>query len=201
MKKRTKYVLLSAIGIIALGIAIFLFIGWVNRPLPVSLDDPSSQPIKDVLAKSHEIEGILFCDPKSDVNMLDEVYIDTSDYKPSNKNKILIAKYLGDSSSKQAGYLTFRKAYHLWDRSGDEYPQKYPSVTSDNSTKIAPTEKPMRYCPDISSQPNLIFREIAIRENKAVVTYDAPGSLNEATLIKVDGQWYIANIRVLQITV
>ena len=201
MKKRIGYFLLSAIATAFLIAAIFLFIGWLNRPLPISLEDPASQPIKDVLTKSHEIEGILFCDPKSDVNMLNEVYIDTSDYKPTNENKILITKYLGESANNQAGYLTFRKAYHLWDRSGDGYPQKSPPATPDNSTKIAPTEKPLHYCPDISSQPNLTFREIAIRENKAVVTYAAPGSLNEATLIKLDGQWYIANIHVLQITV
>lgn len=201
MRKRNGYFLLSAIGIVILTIAIFLFIGWLNRPLPISLNDPQSQPIEDVLTRSHEIEDILFCDSNSDINMLSEVYIDTVDYHPNNQDKLLIAKYLGDSVSKQVGYLTFRKAYHLWSRSGDGYPQKTLPATPDYSTKLAPTAKPIRYCPDSSSPPTLIFRNIAIRDNKAVVTYDAPGSLNEATLIKLNGQWYITNIRVLQITV
>jgi hypothetical protein len=201
MNKKAGYVLFSAVGIVALTVALILLKGWLNRPLPIPLNDPESQPIKDVLIKSYKIEGILICEPESDINLLDEVLIDSPEYKRNNNDQVLIARYLGESANKHVGYLTFRKAYHLWARSGDPYPRPSTNLTPDSSTKLAPTQKPMRYCPDSASQSDLIFRSIAVREDKAVVIVDVPGSINEAILIRFGSRWFIGNIRVLHITV
>lgn len=201
MKKNARYIFLFPVVVIILVIAAVFLQSWLNRPLPVSLNAPEAQPIKDILARSQEIENTLFCEPTSDINMLADVYVDTSGYKPSKDGKALITKYLGEDSVKNAGYLTYIKAYHLWRRSGDPYPRSSPEITQNSSTQIAPTEKPVMYCPDPMPETELSFRSIAIRENKALVHFDTPTYLKEAILIKVGGVWYIASMRNLQVHV
>jgi hypothetical protein len=197
MKKSTLKVLFVSIGAAILVIAGVWLLNWLNRPLPVSLNDPNVRPIKDVITRSHEIEHILFCDPEFDLERLEEVYIDTENYKLSKNSKLLIAKYLGTDFVSQAGYLTEKKAYFLWSRSGDPYPGSSAEIIPDSSTQIAPTEKPIIYCPDPYAQPEIIFRSIAVRDNRAVVRYDSPSTLNEAILIRANDQWFIISNRVL----
>ena len=60
--------------------------------------------------------------------MLNEVYADTSDYEMTPDNKLMVSKYIGDWAVEQAGYLTFMKAYYLWDRSDDHYPRVNPDM-------------------------------------------------------------------------
>ena len=197
MKKRAITLSLLSLCIAALIMAGVWLLNWLNRPLPVSLDDPKVQPIKDVITKSREIDHILFCDSKSDVNLLEDVYIDAGDYKLSKNAKVLIAKYLGNEFVSQAGYLTYRKAHVVWSRSDDPYPGSPAEVGSNSLTKIAPTKKPVRYCPDPYAPPEIRFTSIAIRDNRAVVRYDPQGSVNEAILLHVNDKWFIASIRVL----
>ncbi|HET9913250.1 MAG TPA: hypothetical protein VFQ13_15245, partial [Anaerolineales bacterium] len=164
-------------------------------------DNPDVQPIKDVITRSYEIQHIPFCDPNSDLNLLEEVYIGIEDHRLSKNSKLLIGKYLGNEFISQAGYLTYKKAYFLWSRSGDPYPGSSTEGMSDSSTKIAPTKKPVRYCPDPYIQSEIRFESIAIRDNKAVVRYDPQGSINEAILIRVNDRWFIISTRVLIINV
>ena len=177
------------------------FLNWLNRPLSVSLNNPDVQPIKDVITRSHQIQHILFCDSEADVKLLEEVYVDTETYKLSKNDKLLIAKYLGSQYVKQSGYLTRMKAYFLWSRSGDPYPSSSVDITPNSSTKIAPTEKPIRYCPDSFAPSEIHFKDIAVRDDKAIVQYSSPGSLNEAILIRINDKWFIISTRVLMVNV
>jgi hypothetical protein len=201
MKIRVAKLLLLFIGVAALAMAGIWFLNWLNRPLPVSLDDPSAQLVRDVITRSHEIQHILFCDSEADIKLLEEVYIDAEDYALGETDELLITKYLGSQSAQQAGYLTRMKAYFLWSRSGDPYPSSSVDITSDSSIKIAPTEKPIRYCPDSFVQSEIRFKTIAVRDNKAIVQYSSPGMLNEAILIRVNDKWFIISTHVLMVNV
>ncbi len=200
MKAKAAYLLLSAIGIGGLAVVVVWAVGWQRRPIPVSVDDPAAGPIKVILAKSDQLEHTLFCDPKSDVSVLDEVYVNSPDYPLNQDGKLLIAKYLGETAGSQPGYLSFRKAYHLWERSGDPYPRQSPMPTPKQSATLLPTARPVRNCADLALQPELIFRSIAIREERAVVEYEAGPSFNRATLVKLDGQWRIVDVSVLYLS-
>jgi hypothetical protein len=182
MKKRTGYLLLAIIGIVVSTIAVIL----LNRPLPIALNSPEAQPIKDALLKNRKIEAILYCDPESDVNLLNEVIIDAPDYQLNKRDKELIANYLGEEFIKNAGYLTFQKAQHLWDRSGDPYP----------TTGLA-REKSRGHCPNPLPQSDLDldFLSIAVRENRAIVIYNGGPYKTEAILSRIDGVWLIVSLR------
>jgi hypothetical protein len=202
LKPRTVPVVLSAIGIGALALILIWAIGWLHRPIPISVDDPAAGPIKDLLARSEQLENTLFCVPKSDVSVLDEVYVNSPDYPSNQDGKLLIAKYLGENSSSQPGYLNFRKAYHLWWRSDDPYPRQSPAPTPapKQSATPVPTSPPMHDCVLLGPQPELIFRSIAIREERAVVEYIAGSRGKQAILVKLDGHWRVADVRVLWVS-
>ena len=201
MRKKVVYILSITIGAAVLIIGSMMLYGWLNRPLPIPLDDPNAQPIKDVLVKSHKIEHLLSCNPESDVNMLDEVYKDTADYKQSSDDRVMIAKYLGKAALNRAGYLSFLKAYHLWERSGDLYPRASPDPTRQYLATVAPTSKPIRECPNPPKEPELQYQSIAIRDDRAVVIYDYGPYLTKAILRRVDGVWFIVSSRNLAVNV
>ena len=88
MKTRTVKLLVGSISIAVVAVAGIWLLNWLNRPLLVSLDDPDTQPIKNVITRSHEIDHRLFSDPESDVELLKEVYIDTEGYKLSKNSNL-----------------------------------------------------------------------------------------------------------------
>lgn len=53
--------------------------------------------------------------------------------------------------------------------------------------------------PGSGDKERLIFRYVAVNWDKAIVRYDSLSALQEATLIKIDGHWLIANIKLLRI--
>ncbi len=196
MKAKPLSLLLSAVGIIAIGGAVIWAARWLHRPMPVALDDPAAAPIKDIVAKSDQLEEMLFCNPQADVSVLDEVYMNSSGYPPNRDGKVLIALYLGQAAADQPGYLNFRKAYHLWWRTSDAYPHQSGLATPTQSPMLRPTAPPVRTCQVPTYPPELIFKSIAIHEERAVVIYEMQ-NLYQATLIKLGGQWRIANVRML----
>jgi hypothetical protein len=182
--KKTVYVFGAAILIMGLGVLYW----FLNRPLPIPLDNPKAQSIKDVLVKSYKIEALL-CNLEADVNLLDEVYKDTSDYKQTKYSRVVIAEYLAEEAVDGAGYLTYKKAYYLWRRSGDPYPSASPDLTS----------KPVLHCPDIHAEPELRYVSIAIREDKAIVVYEKGAHRLEALLRKMNEVWFIVSLRSIAI--
>lgn len=154
-----------------------------------------------MLVKSHKIEHRLVCDPESDVNLLDEVYKNTADYKQSPDNLVMIVKYLGREELNGAGYLIFKKAYHLWRRSGDPYPSARPNPTREYLATVAPQPKPASDCPNPTIEPELFYRSIPIRDNRAVVIYDYSAYLTKVILRRVDGVWFIVSSRNLAVNV
>ncbi|MDL1943007.1 hypothetical protein FBQ99_11735 [Chloroflexi bacterium CFX2] len=195
--KRTVFIWLTFVGIALLIIGLSVGYKLFISPLPISLDDPKAQPIKSVLAHSHKIEAILFCLPESDINLLNEVYKDTSDYKLNQDIRVMVSKYLGEDSLNKAGYLTYKKAYFLWSRSGDPYPKASPDPTLEYLTAITP--KPIRYCPNPLKEPELRYQSISIRDNKAIVDYGYGAYHLVATLRKFDNSWFIVNSRAISV--
>jgi hypothetical protein len=180
--------------------------GWLHRPSPIPLDDPKAQPIKDVLGKSYKIEMLLRCDPESNVNLLAEVYRDTADYKQIKNHRVIITNYLGEKAVNEAGYLTFMRAYYLWQRSGDPYPRESPDAnpTLEHlytlANTLVPTAKPVRDCPDPLPEPQLRYQRIAIREDRAITVYVEGPYQIEAILRHFDNAWFIVSSRALSIS-
>ncbi len=195
--KKTVYIWLTFVGMVILIISFIAGYKLLISPLPIPLDDPKAQSIKSVLVNSHKLENILFCFPESDVNILDEVYKDTNDYKLSQDNRAMISKYLGENSLNKAGYLTFKKGYFLWSKSSDPYPRASPDPTLEYLATITP--KPIRYCPNPLAEPELIYQSISIRDNKAIADYGYGPYHLVATLRKFDNNWFIVNSRAISV--
>lgn len=198
MKSRAIRVWLFAAGVLVLAAAGIGGIWWLQRPIPIALDDPAAAPIKDIVVKSEQLEYMVTCDLSSDVSVLDEVYVNTADYPANRDSRLMIATYLGEDAARQPGFLNFQKAYQLWRRSGDPYPRVSSTATPRQATAPRPTLPPsISGCSVVTAPPKVTFVSIAIRDERAVVKYFAGTALDWATLVRLDGQWRIANVRML----
>jgi hypothetical protein len=65
----------------------------------------------------YQFQNDLVCQLDTNVNILDEVLVDTSDYHPSFQELDTIKKVYGIETLLQAGYLTSQKAYYMSRRS------------------------------------------------------------------------------------
>jgi len=200
--RKTVYILSITISAAILLVSLIVLYSWLNGPSPIPLDDPQAQSIKDVLLESRKIETLLSCDPESDINFLTEVYKDTADYKQTPNHRVMIATYLGEKALDGAGYLTYKKAYHLWERSGDPYPRTAPTAnaTLEYLYTLVPTAKPVRDCLNPLPEPELSFRHIKLKEDVAIAEYRYYAYQVEAVLRRLDGRWFVVSSRNLSVS-
>jgi len=189
MKKRTISLLLATFCIAVLALVVSWRESNVIKQLSIPLDSPEARPIKDAVVQGIKTESFLFCNPDSDVNLLDKVYIDTFDYRLNRYDKILIARYLGVRPEKNYGYLSFIKAYHLWARTDDTYP----------TSPLGKIDKGVRLCPNPLPEPQVAFESIALQNRKTIVIYSHGAYQTEAVLIAIDDGWFISSSRNLKI--
>jgi hypothetical protein len=112
------------------------------------------------------------------------------------------------------GYLDYKIAYYTWREKGallyDQVWAKARSegrdyLTEEELQSLVDTsgevEPPRIYAPrlptSIAFTPELTFTSIVIDNDLAKAVYDDSSQTREATLVKKDGKWYIAGIRIL----
>lgn len=145
-----------------------------------------------------------------DVNQFAEVFMNSADYKPSQEKKAYISKILGANATKDMGYLTFLQARYTHLQQGaqllraglakaktqnreltaEEYQaltrQNYDSPPPDLQDPNAPVAKPL-----------LQYDTLELHGDQALARYDSGPALEEATLSKVNGRWFIASIKII----
>jgi hypothetical protein len=139
-----------------------------------------------------------------DVSRFPEVFIDTPDFKPDDRQKAMIQEMLGSEAVQKAGYLSYMQAYYLAWKEGARLMesvdlsqlsmQEKKDFLEANSNKILTFARK-----DPIGEIALTFESITIKGDRAIVRYDSPSAYREAILIKVDGKWFVATINTVKL--
>lgn len=188
------------------GVAAFINLSPQNIPATFIPDAPDAQEIQQTIKKAYEIEAIAAC--TFDTSEFASVFInDPRGGKLDDSALQLIQDVLGiDPTS--AGYLDFELAYYKeWELGAlklealeakaqaegrSPTPEELASLIGSSGRIPAP-----RAC--WSGQLHLDFYSISINGDTAVAIFNDGPRTNRMTLVKVNGQWYIAGNEILAI--
>lgn len=185
---RKKRVWLPA-SVLAFFFGSILVYSLLPQPQPIDLTVPLATEFQSVITKMYQLQRDLVCQRETDVNVLDEVMKDTSDYHPTSKQRSLIEKVYGAVPLSHAGYLTTQKALFL---------SRHSINLSTSDPGINPTAPPIYYCPEIHSKVNVRLTAISLEKNKAIVRYESVGGVHEAVLRKIGDHWVITSIKLIK---
>lgn len=194
MRTKMKFgiALFAGLALIGFGNAlIYFFNPFEMRAL--DLNTPTAHEIAQVLQTAQQIEIQLACDSASDVNQLQAVMMDTADAELDSATRSNIARVFGVTRAQHAGYLTAMQAYYLTLRGNFSAAQNFASP------QITPTPKPTVYCPTLLRAPHIELKALWLGDERARVQYDDGAALQEAILVKRNGQWFIVAVKLLQI--
>jgi hypothetical protein len=211
---RKKTLLLA---MLALGGLVALFVtlgplGGTSIAGPGVPDTPDARQIRATMSRAYELMGVAA--RTFDVSEFPTVFVDTPNYELSDRQREAINQILGSQTADQvksktvetAGYLTAMQAYYItWGESAarletalKKAEAEKRTVTADEMQEIVEASSgrvPALARQDPVSETKLEFKSIEIDGDKATVRYDDGAALQEATLLKINGQWYISGIR------
>jgi hypothetical protein len=181
---------LLLVSVLLLFIGSILIYSLIPKPQPIDLTTPLATEFRSVITKMCQLQRDLVCQPDMDVNVLDEVFEDTPDYRPSSKELSKIEKIYGSSALKQAGYLTYQKALYL---------SRHSPNLSTLEPGINPTAPPTYYCLETPNKINVVITAVSLgKDNKAIVRYEYVGGIREAIMRKIDDHWVITSIKLIE---
>lgn len=172
-------------------------------------DHPEFDEITTVMNRAYE----LFSMPveKVDIRQFSEVLIDTPDFQLTTEQQDYIEQILGSEAVTGAGYLTAIRAKHvhlqhgaqLLDAAEEKAAAEHRLMTAEEVEAIR-LQNYGAYPPSpenpehLGRKPKLQFMSLEVTDDRAVVVYDSGPALQEAILVRIDKQWYIASNVVLQ---
>jgi len=169
-------------------------------------DTPDAREILAVMDRAY----ILLRSPVEliDASSYAEVMVNTSDYRPSQENLEFISTILG--VTQEAGYLSFIQAKHTHLQQGarllrnalGKAKTENRALTNEEMQEIVQQNHGMlpASLQDLNVPipiPNIQYEWIQIEGAKATVRYDPGQAVEEAILVKQEGRWYIASIKVI----
>jgi len=200
---------------ISLGICIITLLGLayhtshsstVVAAVPVP-DTPQNREIMEVMERAYEL--INSASQSFDTSLFSSVFIDTPDYKLTDEQRDAISSVLGEEAAQNGGYLTAMKAQYIARKKEagllkdvlDKARAENREMTAEELQEVV-IKNNGRVPAIIASnetKAKLIYESIEISGERAVVRYDDGAALQEAILVRVDGQWFIAGITPINI--
>lgn len=189
-------------------IALLLFSQQSNADIGVG-DHPEFDEINAVMNRAYE----LFSTPieEVDIHQFSQVLIDTPDFQLTIEQQNYVEQILGSEAVAGAGYLTAIQAKHvhlqngarLLDAAEEKAAAEHRPLTSEEVEAIRLQNygayPPSREYPEhLGRKPKLQFMSLEVTGDRAVLVYDSGPALQEAILVRIDKQWFIASNVVLQ---
>lgn len=149
--------------------------------------------------------------PTFDVNRFAEVFIDAADVQLSTEWQEYVSEMRGSAVTENVGYLTAMQTKWKHFQEGDRLARaalvkaqaENRDLTTEEWQELAKqnhgVQPPIFDEADPMYKPNLRYDAIEIDQDKATVRYDAGQALQEAILRLVNGRWFIADIRAIQV--
>ncbi|MCU0485849.1 MAG: nuclear transport factor 2 family protein [Anaerolineales bacterium] len=144
-----------------------------------------------------------------DVSEFQDVFTNTPDYSYENDDvRSFVGLVLGAEKANDGGYLTVMQAKYIAYGCAVKLLKESDKLAKKENREITPDEiKSIQdncygvFPPSISegAPPKLEFKIIDIQGDHATARYDDGAALLEATLVRENGRWLIANIKPLEI--
>lgn len=166
-------------------------------------DAPDAKQIMGVMDRAYQLIG--HASQTFDVSEFPSVFIDTEDYKFTDKQKEALSEVLGVSVAEveSTGYLTAMQAQYITRGQGavllraalDKAKLENRKLTAEEFQEIVKANHGQvpSLGSAITTKTELVFESIEINGNKAIVRYDDGAALQEAILVK-EARWLIASI-------
>ncbi|WP_423222378.1 hypothetical protein [Candidatus Amarolinea aalborgensis] len=165
-------------------------------------NSPEAAPVKTVMERAYDLIGTAA--QTYDVSGFATVFVDTADYQLTTKQQEGVAAILGAEAAQRAGYLTAMQAHYMSLGHGAKLLQsalakakaegrelsaeEFQAIIKANHDQVPTLPSP------VVAKTNLTYESIEIAGDRATVRYDDGAALQEAILLKIKGQWYIAGI-------
>ena len=165
-------------------------------------NSPEAASVKTVMARAYDLIGTAA--QTDDVSGFSTVFADTADYQLTAKQQGGVAAILGTEAAQKADYLTAMQAHSmsLGERAellqaalaqakaeGRELSaEEFQAIIKANHDQVPTLPSP------IMTKTSLTYESIGIAGDRATVRYDDGAALQEAILLKIKGQWYVASI-------
>jgi hypothetical protein len=203
---------LGILGVLGIAVAVAAAIGTPRHIVPsveAALGVPDTAEAREVqttISRAYEIEARAA--RTFDTSEFASVYINDPRGGALDPALVeLIADY-GGRPSDAAGFLDYKLAYYacwregalrleqMWDKAAREGRgltlEEMQSLRDRSGRPASPR------APEEMQGTQLEFKSIAVSGDTATAVYDDGPRLNRATLVKVDGVWYIAGVQGLQ---
>ena len=165
-------------------------------------NSPEAARVKTVMERAYDLIGTAA--QTYDVSGFAAVFVDTADYPLSPKQQEGVAAVLGAEAAQKAGYLTAMQAHYMSLGQGAKLLQaalarakaegrelsaaEFQALIKANHDQVPTLSGP------VVAKTMLTYESIEIAGDRATVRHDDGAALQEAILLKVKGQWYIAGI-------
>lgn len=215
MNKKIPFVIFAATALVII-VSIALFAPKTTEASPALLDTPESRQIQGVIRRSYEIEAIAA--RTFDTSQFSTVFANDPLGKLSPptvafvRDAIAVNSDLGYMASKtddELGYLDYKLAYYIWWKKEAEKFETLQAVAEEENRAL--TEEEAASFIDSSGRvaapradgdatiPNLRFLSIEIEGDIAWATFDDGPRTIQATLVKRNGQWFLAGVKLLEL--
>ncbi|MEW6650890.1 MAG: hypothetical protein AB1453_11970 [Chloroflexota bacterium] len=186
-----------------------LFLGIIGARAGIDVPDtPDSLAIQEVINHSYTVfRGALR--NGGDVSEFQYVFTNTQDYSYVNDDvRAFVSRVLGTEKAHAGGYLTVMQAKYIAYGCAIRLFKEADKLARKEDREVTPGEikSIQENCfgvmpPSLSEgpPPKLEFKNIDIDGDRATARYDDGAALLEATLVRENGRWLIANIKPIEI--
>jgi hypothetical protein len=199
-----KNVLLSGIAVFVVGLG---FVAAQIFPVKTDVGIPDTPDTKKIVAvMNHAYQLLGNASQSFDVSEFPSVFIDTEDYKLTEEQQGIVAETLNLTAvdAENAGYLTAIQAKYISKARGANLLQEALNKVRAENRELTAAEFQELVKENHGQWPSgssitanktiLTFESIEINGDRAIVRYDDGAALQEAILVRFNGNWLIASI-------
>ncbi len=196
-----------SLAVIVLIIAAIFIAAWSAQSNRIKAgsevpNSPEASSVKAVMERAYDLIGTAA--QTYDVTGFATVFVDTADYRLTPKQQEGVAAILGAEVAQKAGYLTAMQAHYISLGQGSQLLQaalvqakaegrelsaeEFQAIIKANHDQIPTLPSP------VVAKTNLTYESLEIAGDRATLRYDDGAALQDAILVRIKEQWYIAGI-------
>jgi len=194
--------------VVSIIIVIILAIGIItNANASTGFEDPEAAKI--ISTMEHAYALIDEVAQTGDVSKYTQVFVDTSDFQADTSEKEFVGKVLGTAAAQKIGILTAMQAKGIANGRGQQLLKNAMDKANAENRQISPAELQQLIkdnygsLPGVKAETNyklkLTYQKLEIFKDKAIITYDDEQAIQQAILVKIDGQWFISNVKAIHV--
>lgn len=209
MKKKNKLGLIFIISIVFIMLIAFAkLMGPISKTeaSPGVPNSEASRRIQETIVLSYVIENEAAM--TFDTSRFATVFVDDDRGDLSLDQLKFVQNVTQQINKTDFGYLTYKLAYYNWWSKGaiamEELQAKAVEenrdITKEEIQKLIESQSgllPPARAEFLIEEPNIKFISLTINEDLSTVTFDDGPRTNEATLVKINGSWFIAGNSIL----